>query len=64
MNEMRLQIALGQLDLAMEWLSKCPGEDVVDIRALLGQARTKILGAIDTCKGEDREYRSTLAEGD
>jgi hypothetical protein len=65
MNEMRLQVALGQLDLAMEWLSKCQGEDAGDIRALLGQARTKLLGAIDTCKAaEDREYRSTLTAGD
>jgi hypothetical protein len=58
---MRLRIVLGQVELAIEWLGRIEGEDVVDIRALLGQARTKLLGAIDTC-GAPRETLTEMGD--
>jgi hypothetical protein len=67
MNKLRLEVALDQLDQVIGWVGRCgDNEDMADIGALLGQARTKLLGVIDTYKGsaEDREYRSTLTAGD
>jgi hypothetical protein len=53
----RLQIASGHLDHAIFWMGRCRDynvlvEDVDDVRARLGQVRTKLMSILDEVKHE------------
>jgi hypothetical protein len=53
----RLRIASGHLDHAIFWMGRCRDynvmdEDVDDVRARLGQVRTKVLSILDEVKHE------------
>jgi hypothetical protein len=60
----RLAIASGHLDHAIFWMGRCRDyevmvEDLADVRARLGQVRTKVLSMLDVLKQEEMENANT-----